>query len=100
MGTAGAPRGPATPPPAIRFPAGEPPGTGWREGESQSPSRRSKLRRLGGFLGAAGNRRETAGFPLLTAAKPPRSECPAGHHRPVGGAPACRGPGGSIPPGS
>ncbi|KAJ1182445.1 hypothetical protein NDU88_007635 [Pleurodeles waltl] len=59
--------GPATPPPAIRFPAGEPPGTGWREGESESPSWRSKLRRLGGFLGGsgkpAGDRRETGGRP-------------------------------------
>ncbi|KAJ1213956.1 hypothetical protein NDU88_001585 [Pleurodeles waltl] len=35
-----------------------------------------KLRRHGGFLRAAENRRETAGFPFLTAAKPPRSECP------------------------
>ncbi|KAJ1199345.1 hypothetical protein NDU88_003182 [Pleurodeles waltl] len=30
MGTAGAPRGPAAPPTAILFLAGDPPGTGWR----------------------------------------------------------------------
>ncbi|KAJ1091996.1 hypothetical protein NDU88_005110 [Pleurodeles waltl] len=30
MGTVGAPRGPAAPPTAILFLAGEPPGTGWR----------------------------------------------------------------------
>ncbi|KAJ1150445.1 hypothetical protein NDU88_003236 [Pleurodeles waltl] len=41
---------------------------------------------------AAENRRETAGFPLLTAAKPPRSECPAGHRQPVAGAPASPAP--------
>ncbi|KAJ1150236.1 hypothetical protein NDU88_003031 [Pleurodeles waltl] len=41
---------------------------------------------------AAENRRETAGFPGLTAAKPPRSECPAGHRQPVGGAPASPAP--------
>ncbi|KAJ1180746.1 hypothetical protein NDU88_005963 [Pleurodeles waltl] len=39
---------------------------------SESPWRRSKLRRHGGFLRAAENRRETAGFPCLTAAVPPR----------------------------
>ncbi|KAJ1086859.1 hypothetical protein NDU88_000060, partial [Pleurodeles waltl] len=46
------------------------------------------LRRHGGFCRAAENRRETAGFPSLTAAEPPRSECPAGHRRSVAGAPA------------
>ncbi|KAJ1082713.1 hypothetical protein NDU88_002878 [Pleurodeles waltl] len=76
MGTAGAPRGPTTPHTAILFLAAEPPGTGWRYGVSESPWRRSKLRHHGGFLRAAENRRETAGFPFLTAAKPPRSECP------------------------
>ncbi|KAJ1149916.1 hypothetical protein NDU88_002715 [Pleurodeles waltl] len=67
---------------------------GWRYGVSESPWRRSELRRHGGFFWAAENRRETAGFPLLTAAKPPWSECPAGHRQPVGGAPANPGPGG------
>ncbi|KAJ1100383.1 hypothetical protein NDU88_005469 [Pleurodeles waltl] len=100
MGTAGAPRGPTTPHTAILFLAGEPPGTGWRYGVSESPCRRSKLRCHGGFSRAAENRRETAGFPLLTAAKPLRSECPAGHRQPVGGAPADPGPGGQGPPGS
>ncbi|KAJ1215662.1 hypothetical protein NDU88_003270 [Pleurodeles waltl] len=41
-------------------------------------------------VGTARNRmavRGTAGFPDLTAAKPPQSECPAGHRQPVGGAP-------------
>ncbi|KAJ1157728.1 hypothetical protein NDU88_010428 [Pleurodeles waltl] len=94
IGTAGAPRGPATPHTAILFLAGEPPGTGWRYGVSESPWRRSKLRCHGGFNRAAENWRETAGFPFLTAAKPPRSECPAGHRQPVGGAPADPGPGG------
>ncbi|KAJ1200964.1 hypothetical protein NDU88_004782 [Pleurodeles waltl] len=52
-----------------------------------------------GILRAAVNRRETAGLPFLTAAKAPRSECPAGHRRPVGGAPADPRPGGQRPPG-
>ncbi|KAJ1150607.1 hypothetical protein NDU88_003397 [Pleurodeles waltl] len=60
---------------------------GWRYVVCESPWRRSELRRHGGFKRAAENRRETAGFPLLTAAKPLRSECPAGHRQPVGGAP-------------
>ncbi|KAJ1138431.1 hypothetical protein NDU88_004817 [Pleurodeles waltl] len=64
MGTAGAPRRPATPPPAIRFPAGEPPGTGWREGESESPCRRSMLRRLGGFLWGSGKPAGDRRFPF------------------------------------
>ncbi|KAJ1107031.1 hypothetical protein NDU88_004428, partial [Pleurodeles waltl] len=53
-----------------------------------------------GIPRAAENRQETAGFPCLTAAEPPRSECPAGHRRSVGGAPADPGPGGLRPPGS
>ncbi|KAJ1105127.1 hypothetical protein NDU88_002535 [Pleurodeles waltl] len=53
MGTAGAPRGPTTPHTAILLLAGEPPGTGWRYGLSESPWRRSKLRRHGGFPWAA-----------------------------------------------
>ncbi|KAJ1215408.1 hypothetical protein NDU88_003017 [Pleurodeles waltl] len=61
---------------------------------SESPWRRSKLRRHGGFPRAAENRRYTAGFPFLTAAVPPRSECPREHRQPVGGAPAVVGPGG------
>ncbi|KAJ1191987.1 hypothetical protein NDU88_001300 [Pleurodeles waltl] len=88
MGTAGAPRGPTTPHTAILFLAGDPPGTGWRYGVSESPWRRSKLRRHGGFPWAAESRRYTAGFPLLAA------ECPAEHRQPVGGATADPGPGG------
>ncbi|KAJ1208199.1 hypothetical protein NDU88_003585 [Pleurodeles waltl] len=88
MGTAGAPRGPAAPPTAILFLAGDPPGTGWREGVSESPWLRSALRSHGGFSRAAESRRETADFPFLTAAKPPRSECSTGHRQPVGGAPS------------
>ncbi|KAJ1090243.1 hypothetical protein NDU88_003378 [Pleurodeles waltl] len=87
-GAGGVGRGPTTPHTTILFLAGEPPGTGWRYGVSKSPWWRSKLRRHGGFLRAAENRRETAGFPVLTAAKPLRSECPAEHRQPVGGAPA------------
>ncbi|KAJ1096373.1 hypothetical protein NDU88_001515 [Pleurodeles waltl] len=60
---------------------------------SESPWRRSKLRRHGGFPWAAESRRYTAGFPLLAAAVPPRSECPAEHRQPVGGATADPGPG-------
>ncbi|KAJ1189208.1 hypothetical protein NDU88_005959 [Pleurodeles waltl] len=96
MGTAGAPRGPTAPHTAILFPAGEPPGTGWRYAVSESPWRRSKLRRHGGFPWAAESRRYTAGFPLLAAAVPPRSECPAVHRQPVGGATANLRPGGNY----
>ncbi|KAJ1104125.1 hypothetical protein NDU88_001540 [Pleurodeles waltl] len=86
------------PPGAPRLPL--PPSGSWRENRQELDGGRGSRNPLGGFLGAAGNRRETTGFPLLTAAKPPRSECPAGHRRPVGGATASRAPGGGNPPGS
>ncbi|KAJ1116865.1 hypothetical protein NDU88_005070 [Pleurodeles waltl] len=66
---------------------------------SESPWRRSKLCRRGGFPRAAGNRRYTAGFPFLTAAVPPRSECPGMHRQPVGGASAVPSPGRFYPQG-
>ncbi|KAJ1219105.1 hypothetical protein NDU88_006676 [Pleurodeles waltl] len=94
MGTAGAPRGPTTPHTAILFLAAKTAGNRMAVWGSESPWRRSKLRRHGGFPRAAGNRRCTAGFPFPTAAVPPRSECPWEHRQPVGGAPAVVGPGG------
>ncbi|KAJ1154541.1 hypothetical protein NDU88_007292 [Pleurodeles waltl] len=67
---------------------------------SESPWRCCKQRRHGGFPGPAGNRRETAGSPFLTAALPPRSESPRKHRQPVGGASAALRHGGHGPPGS
>ncbi|KAJ1104911.1 hypothetical protein NDU88_002319 [Pleurodeles waltl] len=78
---------------AILFLAGEPPGTGWRYGLSESPMAAQQAAPPCGIPRVAENRRETAGFPLLTAEKPLRSEYPAGHRQPVDGAPADPGPG-------
>ncbi|KAJ1086358.1 hypothetical protein NDU88_006477 [Pleurodeles waltl] len=94
MGTAGAPRGPTTPHTAILFLAAKTARNRMVVWGSESPWRRSKLHRHGGFPRAAGNRRYTGGFPFLTAAVPPRSECPWEHRQPVGGATAVVGPGG------
>ncbi|KAJ1170741.1 hypothetical protein NDU88_002613 [Pleurodeles waltl] len=94
MGTAGAPRGPTTPVTASQVLAVKTARTRLAVRGSESPWRRCLQRRHGGFPWAAGNRRDTAGFPYLTAAVPPRSECPWEHRQPVGGAPAVVGPGG------
>ncbi|KAJ1205767.1 hypothetical protein NDU88_001194 [Pleurodeles waltl] len=99
MGTAGATRGPTTPHTAILFLVAKTARNRMAVWGSESPWRRSKLRHHGGFPRAAENRRYTAGFPFLTAAVPPRSECPWEHRQPVGGAPAVPNPGGLGPPG-
>ncbi|KAJ1181984.1 hypothetical protein NDU88_007183 [Pleurodeles waltl] len=59
---------------------------------SESPMAAQQAAPPWGIPRAVENRRETASFPCLTAAKPPRSECPAGHRQPVGGAPASPAP--------
>ncbi|KAJ1115709.1 hypothetical protein NDU88_003931 [Pleurodeles waltl] len=69
-------------------------------GGSESPRRCSKLRRRGGFNGAAVHWRDPASGAGPTAALPPRSESPLKHRRLVGGAPAVLRPGGQRPPGS
>ncbi|KAJ1164197.1 hypothetical protein NDU88_004642 [Pleurodeles waltl] len=84
MGTAGAPRHPIPPSCSWRP---KPPGTGWRY-VGRNPHGGA------GFPRATENRRYTAGFPFLTAAVPPRSECPREHRQPVGCAPVVVGPGG------
>ncbi|KAJ1191359.1 hypothetical protein NDU88_000675 [Pleurodeles waltl] len=94
MGTAGAPRGPTTPVPASKVLAVKTARTRLAGRGSESPWRRCLQRRHGGFLRPGENRRETAGFPFLTAALPPRSELAWMHRQPVGGASAVPGPGG------
>ncbi|KAJ1164564.1 hypothetical protein NDU88_005000 [Pleurodeles waltl] len=94
MGTAGAPRGPTTPLTAILFLAVGTARNRMAVRGSESPMAAQQAAPPWGIPRAAENRRDTNGFPLLTAAKPPRSECPAGHRQPVGGAPADPGPGG------
>ncbi|KAJ1200650.1 hypothetical protein NDU88_004471 [Pleurodeles waltl] len=94
MGTAGAPRGPTTPVPASLVLAVKTARTRLAGRGSESPWRRCLQRRHGGFTGAGENRQETAGFPFLTAALPPRSELPLMHRQPVGGASSNHGPGG------
>ncbi|KAJ1128931.1 hypothetical protein NDU88_007303 [Pleurodeles waltl] len=100
MGSAGAPRGPTAPVPAILVLAVDTARNRLAGRRSESPRRCCKQRHHGGFPGPAGNRRETAGSPFLTAALPPWSESPRKHRQPVGGASAALRHGGHGPPGS
>ncbi|KAJ1199691.1 hypothetical protein NDU88_003524 [Pleurodeles waltl] len=74
LGSAGAPRGPKAPIPAILVLAVDTARNRLAGRGSESPWRCCKQRRHGGFPGPGENRRETAGSPFLTAALLPRSE--------------------------
>ncbi|KAJ1190492.1 hypothetical protein NDU88_007230 [Pleurodeles waltl] len=89
MGTAGAPRGPTTPHTAILFLAGR------QDGGMGCQNPHGGAASCAAMEDSAGQRktgRGTASFPVLTAAEPPRSECPEEHRQPVGGAPASPAP--------
>ncbi|KAJ1107985.1 hypothetical protein NDU88_005370 [Pleurodeles waltl] len=100
MGSAGAPRSPTTPIPAMLFLAVKTARNRMAGRGSESPWRRCLQRRHGGSALPGVFRRETSGSPFLTAALPLRSEWALKHRQPVGGASVARGPGGLGPPGS
>ncbi|KAJ1186838.1 hypothetical protein NDU88_003618 [Pleurodeles waltl] len=99
MGSAGAPRGPTTPVPAILFLAVKTARNRLAGRGSESVWRRCLQRRHGGFSQPGLIRRETAGPGWATAALQPRSECQMKHRQPVGGASDDIHPGGHRPPG-
>ncbi|KAJ1082385.1 hypothetical protein NDU88_002553 [Pleurodeles waltl] len=94
MGSAGSPRGPRTPVPAILFLAVKTARNRLAGRGSESPWRRCLQRRHGGFSQLGLIRRETAGPGWATAALQPQSEYHMKHHQPVGGASVDSHPGG------